>query len=35
MDGVKDAGHRWIEFSDKWRAFKKALLDTNKPSLSK
>lgn len=23
MDGVKDAGHRWIAFSDKWEAFKK------------
>jgi hypothetical protein len=26
MEGVRDAGHRWIEFSDKWQAFKKSLL---------
>jgi hypothetical protein len=26
MDGVKDAGHRWIAFSDKWQAFKKSLI---------
>jgi len=26
MDGVKDSGHRWIEFSDKWEAFKKRLI---------
>jgi hypothetical protein len=23
MEGVKDCGHRWIEFSDKWEAFKR------------
>lgn len=25
MQGVKDAGHCWIEFTDKWNAFKKRL----------
>lgn len=24
-EGVKDAGHRWIEFTDKWNAFKKMI----------